>query len=83
MVVKAIAAGFAQNVDCTAVYIWIFKDKKSNCAPMCKSLCCKMCKIVLIVQTYAKKNAMYVTCTKCKEKFCKKLMQKKRECRKG
>ena len=28
MVVKAIAAGFAQNVDCTAVYIWIFKDKK-------------------------------------------------------
>ena len=58
MVVKAIAAGFAQNVDCTAVYIWIFKDKKSNCAPMCKSLCCKMCKIVLIVQNYAEQIAV-------------------------
>ena len=71
MVVKAIAAGFAQNVDCTAVYIWIFKDKKSNCAPMCKSLCCKMCKIVLIVQNYAKKLLCMLHVQNVKKSFAR------------
>ena len=71
MVVKAIAAGFAQNVDCTAVYIWIFKDKKSNCAPMCKSLCCKMCKIVLIVQNYAKNMLCMLHVQNVKKSFAR------------